>query len=200
MKRLFAIWQRHRLLICGIVLTAAIAGPLVWQRVSPGPLAYAGAAGEASPAPSAAPSMITVDVEGAVAGPGLRKLPEGSLVEEGIAAAGGLTEAADAARIAKEVNRAEKLKDGQKLYVPIKGEVSASAGQSGQAGPTSEKINLNTATAEELDKLPGVGPSTAQKIIQYREQNGPFGAPEELKNVPGIGDAKYAQLQDQITV
>lgn len=153
--------------------------------------------------PSAAPAELLVDVAGAVVSPGIKRLPEGALVEDAIAAAGGVTAQADVARIAKELNRADKLKANQKVYIPPIGAPAVTGGtgeSSSSAAEPSGKVNLNTASVAELDALPGVGPAIAQRIIDYREANGPFESPEELKEVPGIGDATYEKLADKIAI
>lgn len=156
-----------------------------------------------SPAPAA---EIVVDVSGAVTSPGIRRLPVGSLVEDALAAAGGFTAQADLAKVAKELNRADPLKPNQKVYVPPIGvPTAAAAGTAGtDAGSASDessaRVNINSADASELDKLPGVGPAIAKRIVDYRTANGPFASPEDLKEVPGIGDATYEKLAGQITV
>lgn len=163
---------------------------------------------------AASSGQIVVDVDGAVAHPGLYKLPPGSRVQAALAAAGGLSPQADAHRI----NRAAKLHDGQKLYVLSQGEnappQAASGGQSceGQsctsadgAGADSDAeeqglVNINTANATQLTQLPGVGPAIAQKIIDYRTANGPFSSVDDLTKVPGIGAAKLAQIKSHARV
>lgn len=163
---------------------------------------------------AAGSGQIVVDVDGAVAHPGLYKLPPGSRVQAALAAAGGLSPQADAHRI----NRAAKLHDGQKLYVLSQGESTppqaASGGQSceGQsctsadgAGADSDAeeqglVNINTANATQLTQLPGVGPAIAQKIIDYRTANGPFTSVDDLTKVPGIGAAKLAQIKSHARV
>ena len=155
--------------------------------------------GAAAPAsPSAAPELV-VDVCGAVARPGVYHLPDGARVCDLITAAGGAAPGAEMAG----VNLAAKLADGQQVVVPKKGQAavaggagSASSGAAGSAAP----VNLNTASLEQLDALPGVGPSTAQKIIDYRTANGSFHSVDDLKNVSGIGDAKFQALKDLVTV
>lgn len=153
----------------------------------------------------AAPARIAVHVGGAVAEPGVRELDEGARVRDAVDAAGGFAEGA--ARDA--LNLARVLVDGEQIVVPTLDEVAAAAsggaGESGRAtlegGTTAGgKVNLNRATAAELDALPGVGPSTAEKIVADREANGPFGTVEDLKRVSGIGDKKFADLADLVCV
>ena len=170
--------------------------------------------GAAGGGDTAGSGQIVVDVDGAVAHPGLYKLPLGSRVQAALAAAGGLSPQADAHRI----NRAAKLHDGQKLYVLSQGESTppqaASSGQGceGQACTSAEGgvagsdpegqglVNINTANATQLTQLPGVGPAIAQKIIDYRTANGPFTSVDDLTKVPGIGAAKLAQIKSHARV
>lgn len=174
----------------------------------------ASAGGATSGGDTAGSGQIVVDVDGAVAHPGLYKLPPGSRVQAALAAAGGLSPQADAHRI----NRAAKLHDGQKLYVLSQGEsappLAASSGQGcegqsctsadgGVAGSDAEGqglVNINTANATQLTQLPGVGPAIAQKIIDYRTANGPFTSVDDLTKVPGIGAAKLAQIKSHARV
>jgi len=160
---------------------------------------------ELEPAPTQAP--IAVHVTGAVPRPGLYKLPEGSRVQDAIDAAGGLLSSADA----DSMNLAALLEDGQKLDVPYAGGVPPDNGSTSQlpnADPTAtaesaanvELVNINTASLEELNALPGIGPTTAQNIIDYRDENGPFQSIEDLMNVPGMGPTTYEGIQDLITV
>jgi len=162
-------------------------------------------------------AVIFVDVGGAVHLSGLFALPAGSRVADAIEAAGGLTENADV----KYINRAFVLSDGDRLYVPTASEVrdgtapptagqvtasggaaagsSAAAGQ-GQGSSGTLLININTAESEELQKLSGVGPVTAQKIIDYRTKRGGFKRIEDLMNVSGIGSKTFEKLRDYVTV
>ncbi len=153
--------------------------------------------------PPPTPAPILVDVSGAVNHPGVYTLQPGSRVQDAVVAAGGLAALADGAR----VNQAKKLSDGEKLTVPTIGETPAanSGEQADPGGDTSAAIptgpiNINTATQEELDVLPGIGPSRALDIIAYREKNGGFKTPEELQNVTGIGEATFERLRDLVTV
>ena len=149
---------------------------------------------------------VFVDVGGAVASPGLVRLTAGARVNDAVAAAGGMTSEADAAA----VNLAAKLEDGQKVYVPAKGESAApsgspAAGGTGASGGNASGsggslVNINTATVEELDELPGVGPATAQAIIDERESNGAFTSVEDLMRVSGIGEKKFEKLASSICV
>ena len=127
---------------------------------------------------------------------GIYELPPGSIVEDAIEAAGGSTADADLGRI----NLALELQDHQQVYVPRQGEVNPPPSVSGGSGQSGGLIDINTASAAELEALPGIGPSTAQKIIAYREANGPFAAIEDIQNVPGIGPATFEGLKDRITV
>ncbi len=137
-----------------------------------------------------ATKKIVVDVVGAVARPGLYRLATGSRVADAVARAGGLTRRAE--RTA--VNLAAPLADGEQLLVAARG-ASGVGASGGPAGPAASPVSLSTATAEQLDSLPGVGPVTAQKIIAYREQNGPFASVEALDAIPGIGPARIADLK-----
>ncbi len=150
----------------------------------------------AAPVPTtsgnSAKSTITVHVAGLVSRPGLVELREGSRVADAVAAAGGLLPGARADLI----NLAAALTDGQQIVVPgSDGDFLAPA-----SGTPDGKIHLNLATAAELDALPGVGPVIAERIVSYREEHGPFQAVEDLLDVPGIGEAKLADLRDSVQV
>jgi competence protein ComEA len=132
---------------------------------------------------------------------------EGSRVQDAITAAGGLSSDADL----EALNLAAKLEDGQQLIVPARGgdapvgaEPTAAFRVLPAAAPTStpsgDQVNINTASAEELASLPGIGPTTAQRIVEYRTENGPFARIEDLLNVAGIGPATFDNIQDLITV
>lgn len=161
---------------------------------------------ELQPAPTVAP--IAVDVTGAVPRPGLYKFPEGSRVQDAIDAAGGLLAEADPTSL----NLAARLEDGQQLAIPYKGGAAPTQGPafsfsapgaiptSSNSESTGDLVNINTATAEELDTLPGIGPTTAQKIIAYRDLNGPFARIEDIVNVPGIGPSTFDEIKSLITV
>ena len=136
---------------------------------------------------------ITIHIIGEVKYPGIVILKSGQRIVDAIEAAGGETEEADL----NKLNLAQILNDGDKIYVPNKtDEIEDYKDTTGE----SSTVNLNTATLEELTSLPGIGESTAQKIIDYRRQNGKFKAIEDLKNVSGIGESKFDNIKDKITV
>ncbi len=140
--------------------------------------------------------QIVVSVVGLVARPGLVTLPEGSRVADAVAAAGGLLPDADPA----SVNLAAVVADGEQVAVGVPGAVTAAAagGTTGASG--SGPVDLNAATAADLDALPGIGPVLAQRIVEHREHSGPFRTVEQLDDVPGIGPATYAELGELVTV
>ena len=138
-------------------------------------------------APSA---KLVVDVAGAVRRPGLHALPAGTRIADALDAAGGATAKADVAA----VNLAAPLADGEQIVVPARGPRTAGASSGAAPSPTAP-LDLNTATLEQLDALPGIGPTTAQKILDYRAEHGAFRSVEELDEVPGIGPARVEQLR-----
>lgn len=137
-------------------------------------------------------SMIYVHVCGQVNNPGVYELESGSRVFAAIEMAGGINEFADAASL----NLAKEVKDGEQIYVPEIGEAEMSSPSSVSDG----LVNINTATAEELTSLPGIGQSRAKTIIDYRETNGDFSAIEDIMNVTGIKEASFAKIKDLIKV
>ena len=143
--------------------------------------------------------LITVDVKGAVKAPGIYDLPVGSRVNDAVQKAGGLTEQADS----KSLNLAQKVSDEALVYVPTKGEESASQ-QAGSGAPSStskeKKVNLNKASLEELKQVKGLGGKRAQDIIDHREANGKFKSVDELKKVSGIGAKTIEKLKDYVAV
>ena len=149
---------------------------------------------------------IFVDIGGAVKSPMLAELPDGSRVDDAIQAAGGLKQEADMSNI----NRAEFLLDGQKIYIPslamdadgnvIEGAAASGVPDAVNGSSGSGKVNINTADSTQLQTLNGVGPATAQKIIDYRQSNGSFASVEDIKNVSGIGEKTFEKLKDYITI
>lgn len=186
--------------------SAAGAGTPGAASVEDGDAAVAAGAGSAVTAPGAGPAGgVTVHVVGAVAAPGVQRLPAGARVVDAVDAAGGSTPDADLGRI----NLAAALADGQQVYVlrlgepapplPVAGAADATAGATGTAG-AGGLIDVNTASAALLDELPGVGPTTAEAIVAHRSEHGPFLAVDDLLDVRGIGEAKLEQLRDLVTV
>ncbi len=187
-----------RALVAVGVVVLLVAGYLAWRAqphavpVVPAPSASHPVA--APPSPSAA--FIVVAVQGKVAHPGLVRLPVGSRVADAIAAAGGALPGVDLSL----VNLARKLADGELLVIGLPG-VAADGGGGSSGGPgTGARVNLNTAGLSELETLPGIGPALAQHIIDYRTAHGEFRTVDDLRQVSGIGDAKFAAVKDLVTV
>jgi competence protein ComEA len=152
-----------------------------------------------SPSGSAAPTAggeLVVDVEGKVKHPGIITLPAGSRVHEAVAKAGGVRGSVDTSTL----NLARVLTDGEQILVGVE-PVSAApaAGGSASTGAQGGRISLGSATLEQLDTLPGIGPVTAQAIIDYRTEHGHFTSVDDLLDVKGIGDATLADIRDQVT-
>jgi competence protein ComEA len=163
---------------------------------------HLGASGSAAPvvtplqAPvrpkASAPKLLVIDVAGAVRRPGLYRLKSGSRIDDAIASAGGATAKAQL----DGVNLAAPVADGEQIVVPGRGAGGVVAASPSAAGSSpSAPLDLNSATLEQLESLPGVGPVTAQKILDYRQQHGAFHSVAELQGVPGIGPAHMAQLK-----
>jgi competence protein ComEA len=141
--------------------------------------------------------MVIVQAAGAVVRPGLYKLTTGARVDDLIRAAGGLAPEADPDRL----NLAALLADGQKIYVPRVGEeVPVDSAGGGGTPSAPQLVDLNTASIADLDTLPGIGPATAQAIIDYRAQHGRFRSVDELLNVKGIGQAKLDEVRPLVRV
>jgi len=185
------------------------ATPSVPPGQGSGPGNAGSGASRSSPSSGATPdAVILVHVLGAVLRPGLFELPVGARVVDAVSAAGGFTAAADPGG----TNLARPLADGEQVYLPALGETvpggaggaggtgGSAGGTSGSVGLPSVKINLNRATAAELDALPRIGPAMAQRIVDYRSANGPFATIEDLRNVTGIGDKTFEALKDLVTV
>lgn len=188
----FARAPRRWRLVVGAVVSAAVVGVAV--TVGAGVVRTA-AVPAATPLPvaTASASAVYVDVSGAVRSPGLYALEPGARTVDAIAAAGGFTD--DAERTG--VNLARPVVDGEQLLVAVAGESHDPAA----AGPVSDGvIDLNTASVDELDTLPRVGPAIAARIVAWREENGRFAAVEDLLNVSGIGEKMLAGLRDLVRV
>ncbi len=170
--------------------------------------APSGAVGGSSIPPAGTPPVtVTVHVAGHVANPGVYAVPAGGRVADAVVAAGGTSTGADV----EQLNLAARISDGERIYVPKKGEpppavitgspptgggTAAGGAKGGPAGP----LDLNTATAEQLEALPGVGPATSKAILAYRASHGRFRSVTELLEVPGIGPAKLEALRPMVRV
>jgi competence protein ComEA len=139
----------------------------------------------------AAPASIVVDVAGAVRRPGLYRLPQHARVADAVRRAGGATRGAQL----ELVNLAALISDGEQVVVPRRGAAVAPAPGGPAGSAAAGPVHLNSATLEQLDTLPGVGPVTAQKIVDYRTQHGPFASLDELDAISGIGPARLEQLK-----
>jgi competence protein ComEA len=178
----------------GVAALAAVAvaavlltGLVVW-RARPRPVDLA--APPVVAAPTTASALLVVDVAGDVRRPGLVRLPAGSRVADAIAAAGGLLPGART----DGLNLARRLADGEQVVV------GAAAAAGPNAAPSPGLLNLNTASVDDLDALPGVGPVLAERIVAWRDAHGPFASVDQLREVSGIGERKFADLRDRVTV
>lgn len=195
-------WSRARIVLVAVALAAVMIagishvgeGPPQRQTLSVHAKAADGQAGVA--ADREPPAGMLVDVAGAVRRPGVYELPSGARVLDALRAAGGARTGADMAA----VNRAAEVVDGQQILVPVRAEgiAGATAGGMGTAVTGGARVSLNGAPAADLDGLPGIGPVTAQKIVDDRTANGPFRSVEDLDRVPGIGAATIERLRDQV--
>ena len=139
---------------------------------------------------------LVVHVAGAVREPGVYKLAPGARVDEAVARAGGPTRRAELSGL----NLAAKVEDGRQVLVPERAAGSSGSGPVAAAPGEDAPVNLNTATLEQLDTLSGIGPLTAQKILDVREERGGFGSVDELGEVPGIGEKRLAALREEVTL
>jgi competence protein ComEA len=189
--------------VCGLVALLVIAGNrLAREGTASAPEVVA----PLEPVAPAAPERMVVHVVGAVRRPGLYRLREGMRVADAVARAGGATRRANLAAL----NLAAPLVDGTQVLVPPRlavGGADTAAGASSPSGMSAGvaatgvggNVSLATATAAQLDELPGVGPVTAQKILDYRAEHGPFRSVDDLDDVPGIGPTRVEQLRDLVT-
>jgi competence protein ComEA len=190
-------------------LALCVAGALLMLLLGAGQLRRGGGSEEATP-PAAAPiaveegdggGRLTVHVAGAVRRPGVYELRSGARVDDAVQRAGGAKRRADLGGL----NLAAELEDGRQVLVPERPRPGAGGGGAATGGVAPEPaegqpLNLNTATLEQLDTLSGIGPLTAQKILEFREERGGFGSIEELGEIPGIGDKRLASLREEVTL
>jgi competence protein ComEA len=204
--------ERHREAIVSVLVTLLVSaiglGTVIFslRRQPPAPIVIRSMAlvPTHTRTPTATPGPIRVYVSGAVAVPGVYSLAWDSRVDQAIAAAGGAAAAADLI----QVNLAQRLSDGEQVHVPAHGEVVPPqlslqpARKTATARPPSadRRINVNTANGNQLEALPGIGPALAQRILDYRQANGPFARPEDIKKVKGIGDSIFEQIKELITI
>lgn len=206
MDKLMELWERYRpqVMMAGIVLV--IVGVCLWQKSGQQQLPAAStntviaSKSTSENASHGSPRIVTVDVKGAVKQPGVYQLKSDSRVNEALNAAGGPLATADL----RQVNRAQQLEDQQVIYVPTAGETppAAATGASSQVannGPQ-EKVNLNTATKEQLCQINGIGDKKADLILQYRQEHGQFTSLDELKEINGFGEKTVAKLKDSLSI
>jgi len=201
-----------RFVLAGIGGALLLAGAAGWMLLalgtsipdpSPDPAAVVGSDDPFSSegaSPSASPELV-IDVEGGVAEPGIQRLPANSRIADAIVAAGGFSPDADVALASRQLNLAGRLSDGQQVYVPRKGEASGTAAGGGSSAAPSPggPVNLNQATPEQLDALPGIGPVTVQKIVAARQER-PFQALDELVERKVLTSAQLTKIRDLVTV
>ena len=207
--------DRNRHVVFIVLLLAALTGAVTFylRRPTQGPMEILPVEPTVTPMPSPTPTptpgMVRVYVTGAVVNSDVYILPRGSIIKDIIVAAGGFTPEADPERI----NQALELKDQQQIHVPRLNEEnppppvqdapnngSTAEGSDPASAAGDDAININTATLDQLDTLPGIGPAIGQRIIDYREKIGGFRHIEEITQVSGIGEATFAKIKDSITV
>jgi len=189
----------RQLLLCGLALLALVVLAVLY--------AGRGGGGAAAAPRGAAPALevrdaggsggaLVVHVAGAVRHPGVYRLSTGARVADAVRRAGGARRRADLGA----VNLAAELQDGRQVLVPLRVPGGGAATAVGAVTVPGVPLDLNTATVEQLDELDGIGPATAQQIVEYREAHGGFGSVEELDQVPGIGETRLAALRDKVRV
>jgi competence protein ComEA len=202
----FVEFRPREALALGVACLAIVAGAaFAYARSLPSSASRPLATPIAAPSPTGSPAGagIVVDVEGAVREPGVYTLPAGSRVIDALRAAGGAGPGADV----RSVNLARPIADGERVYIPRKGEApppdasgGTGGGGGGNGGSGAGKVNLNSASESELESLPGIGQVLAQRIVDYRTQHGPFHDVKDLLKVEGIGQKKFDSLKDYVTV
>jgi competence protein ComEA len=194
---MFDFTRREQIFLAAImVIIIGTSGIVFWTKEKPAAVVTPPPYPAEQKKEPAKPKEVVVYVSGAVKQPGVIKLPSESRVIDALNRMGGPLSSADL----NGINLAALLVDGQQIHIPNQGDgISGNVMTVGSKIPAG-KVNINTADAAVLDTLPGVGPAMAQKIIDYRKNNGPFRMLEDIKNVPGIGESKYLNLKDKITL
>lgn len=183
--------RRAVVAVIATVLVLVVAGKVLLRPSQP---AVPPPVRVAAPSVRTRPATVFVDVVGAVRRPGLYRLKDGARVADAVRRAGGPTRKAEL----ELLNLAAPISDGEQVVVPRRGAgVAAPGGGAGASSPAGP-VHLNSATLAQLDALPGIGPVTAQKILDYRRDEGAFGSVDELDAVPGIGPARLAQLRELV--
>jgi competence protein ComEA len=188
---------RAYIILCSVI-SLAVGGAIGhFTRLQPDtPIVISTPRPDPTSLPGPTPAPIRVHVSGAVRQPDVYELPAGCIVKDAVETAGGPTDNADL----DGVNLAVELRDQQQVYVPRQGETVPMAPSSAGGGDVSGPVNINIATAAELESLPGIGPKTAEAIVKYREANGPFQTIEDIMDVPGIAEGTFEKIKDRITV
>jgi competence protein ComEA len=195
---------RHRAVLSAAILSAVgVAMLLLFVRRPEPPRvvvqqASQQAAQHTATRPAASPqvaSMLVVHLSGEVIAPGVYRLPVGARIDDALKAAGGPTGAGDIHRL----NLAARLADGQQIVVPKRID-PVLPGQAAVASPTPGRVNLNVAGVAELDRLPGVGPVTAQRIVAYREQHGPYSRVEQLRDAKLVNASTFEKIKDLVGI
>ena len=198
--------RNHPVRVASMVVALALVAVVAWRMLAAPvagapearlPLATRDAASTGAVVPATSRGAeVVIHVAGAVVSPGVYRLGDGARTVDAISAAGGVRGDADVAR----VNLAARLSDGLRVYVPMIGEVAVPLVDGSTGAAEQGPVNLNSATADQLDDLPGVGPATATAIIAYRRDHGPFVSVEQLLEVRGIGPSKLEQIRSLIVV
>jgi competence protein ComEA len=177
--------ERYRLPLTALFALLAVLGVAIWlARQSVAPTI-------SIPTPVAGPRLLKVHVTGGVARPGLYELTDGARVADALEQAGGALASADATRL----NLALRLRDGQQVVVPNS---AAPPPASAPGAASGARVNLNRATQAELETLPGIGPATAKKILDHRQEKGPFQSPQELRDARLVTTATWAKLAELV--
>jgi competence protein ComEA len=189
--------ERYRWVLLLLLVVVVLFAVVLFQvlRPQPEPIQLSTATPPPSPGATSTPRPLRVYVSGAVRQPDVYLLEPDSIVKDALTAAGGATDDADLDRI----NLASPVVDGQQVYVPRVGEEDPPVRLPANLPEVGGAVNINTAGVAALESLPGIGPVLAQRIVDYRQEHGPFTRIEEIMDVPGIGQAKFEDLRDLIT-